>query len=842
MADFGECLRSAMRQGFKMSEDEAEDLIARYEQHRQEHAAAGARDPDSAAKAALIAEKEQEAATKAAVARGQAAAQGRIKKFMQDFRDLDDKANVFEAAVGLLESKAGGTTSWRYRAEAHAFIAMASVHEFLSNFQRNLLTGGRGFKQPRIENVGREMLGEGTGSAEAKGMATAMNDAIEDLRQKFNKAAGFEAIGKLDGGYLPQHHSARALLGKPGRTAAEKFKFWFDRELPRLDLDKMRDPLTGGPLTPERLEKGMRAAWDNIVTGGWSSREPSAAATGAGALAKQRSEHRFIHYKGFDNWNASNNEFGDGDVTKSIFQHIRNMAHDIAAMETFGPNPNATVNWMKQVIESEAAKQLIGQPSLLAGKATEDTGKRLANRVQAIYDAVRGTEVISGRLAAGFGDVSNVLTSAYLGATSILAATTDPFIDRSARALNGLPATKALVGIVHAMRSSQTREQMVRSGLGLDDFLHVMGNEARYAGILGGHQWSQWLADRTVTLNGLNALTQARKHRFGSDWQAMAADHVGDTWEQLGQNNAYFRRAMENYGFTEKDWNALRKTELHIPRDGSAGFLQPVDVKNKDLGVRYLSMILAETERAVPTQTARSRSIVTGNLQRGTVFGEIMNSGLQFKSFTFSFTAAQWQAMKMELHQGAARGAGYAAALFIPLTLGGAMAVQINNVINGKDLQPMDPSTGHGFKFWLQSMFKGGGLGLLGDFLFDDVTRYGHSPVEQLSGPTLGLVSDALSLTVGNVQKLATGKPTHFGREVVKKAGRNVPLLSTHPFTRAAYQRMVIDQLQYATDPEAHKYFRDQQKKMKRETGQSYFWPPGATSPERPPQLSTATK
>lgn len=838
MASFADCIRSAQHQGV-LGEDEADALIQRYEEHRE--ANAEARDPEAAAKTALIAEKEQIAANQRAIAEGQAAAAARIGAFAKEYRGLDGKTNVFEAFANLIESKAGGTTSWRYRAEARAFMVQAEVADFLSNFRRKFFTGAR-FNRPGVEDVVREMRGEATGDVAARGMGEAMSSAFEKLRQTFNEKAGFEAIGKLDYGWLPQHHDPAALLGAPGKTPAEKYAYWRDHEMPRLDLDKMKDPLTGGPLTPERLEATLRASWDNIVTGGWSSREPSSAPVGSGALAKQRSDHRFLHYKTADNWLASDAEFGTGDPTKAMFQHIRNMATDIAAMETFGPNPNATISWMKQVVQSETAKAIIGEPSLHSGKANEDTGKRLANRLQAIYEAVRGPEVISSRLAAGFGDTSNVLTSAYLASTSILAATTDPFIDNAARRLNGMPHWRALVGIAHAMNQAQTREQMVRSGVGLDDFLHIMGNEARYAGILGGREWSRWLADRTVTLSGLNAITQSRKHRFGYDFQAMAADHAGDTWQELGTSNPYFRRSMENYGFNEKDWNALRKTDLFIPEDGSAGFLQPADVKNTDLGVRYLSMILGETERAVPTSTARSRSIVTANLQRGTVWGEIINSGLQFKSFVLSFTGAQLQALKMELHQGLPRGAGYAAAIALPLTLGGALAVQINNLTNGKDLQPMDPTTGQGFKFWLQSLFKGGGLGILGDFIFSDLTRYGANPAEQLSGPTISLVSDALSLTVGTAQKALMGKPTHFGREVVKKVGRNVPLISTFPFTRAAYQRMFIDQLQYATDPDAHKYFRDQERRLRTETGQGYFWRPGQTSPDRGPEMSTARK
>lgn len=833
MSQFSDCIMSAQKQGV-LSEEEADALIKRFEDHRSARAAAGDLDVDASAKTALAGELEAAAAIKKAVADGGAAARDRIAQFAQEFRTLDGKANVFEAFANLLESHGGGTSSIKNRADAIARMTHSEMADALSTFRRSRLTGIRENK-PQAENVVREMIGQSTGNAEAKGLAEAMSNAIENLRMMFNKAAGFDAIGKLDGGYVPQYHNPRALL-------AAKFEPWRDYIKPKLDLDKMRDPLTGGQLSPERLDAALKVTWNRIVTGGWSDREASATPFGLGSVATQRSEHRFLHFKTADDWLAYNRDFGAGDPIKAIFQHIRSMSQDIAAMDILGPNPNSTMTWMKQVVESEVGKSMVGEPSLHGGKSDTDTGGRLARRLQAIYDAVNGGQVVSGRVASAFSDVSNVLTSAYLGSTSVLAAVTDPFIDRTARAFNGLPATKALWGIVHAMNGTQTRAQAVRSGLGLDDFLHILGNEARYSGTLGGSEWSKWLADRTVNLGGLEAITQARKSRFGLDFQATVADHAAQSWDELGKSNAYLRRAFESYGFKEKDWNALRKTDHHIPAEGSAGYLQPRDVKNRDLGLRYLEMMLAETERAVPSGTSRSRSVVTGSIQRGTIWGEILNSGLQFKSFALSFTTMQWQAMSRELHQGGAQGAAYASSLFIPLTLGGGMAIQLNNLIGGKDMQPMDPTTEQGMKFWLQAMFKGGGLGLMGDFLFSDLTRFGHSAAEQLSGPTISLVSDALGVTVGNVQKALTGKKTHFGRDVVQKVGRNVPVISSLPYTRAAYQRMVIDQLQYLADPDAHKYFRDQEARLRRETGQGYFWRRGEASPTRMPEAVGARR
>jgi hypothetical protein len=834
MASFGDCIRSAQKQGV-LSEDEADALIQRYEEHRA--ARAGEGDPEGAAKTALTAEMEAAAARKRFLAALTVEKVGAIKQYLTEFRDLSGKANVFEAAMNLIEHFGAGaaTSSIAGRSKAIVSLAHGAMADLLSTFRRSRLTGQR-FNKPLMDDVIREMFGESTSKPEAKGMADAVSKVFEDLLGDFNKAGG--DIGKLETWHLPQFHDPYALL-KVG------YQGWRDAILPKLDLDVMKDPLTSGKLTPERLEAVLKASYDRITTGGWNEREPSMQPFGTGSVANQRGEHRFLHFKSADDWLAYDREFGHGDPTKAIFNHVNGMARDIAAMEVLGPNPNATKEWLKQVVASEAGKARTGAESLYKGlgeKVPADVAAKYAGwRLDAMYNYVRGRETISGKIATGFANVRNVLTSAQLGSASILAAATDPFIDMAARRMAGLPITKAIYGIASAIKSAATREQAVRSGLILDDFLHIVGDEARYAGTLGGSEWSKWLADRTVNLNGLEPITQARRHVFGLDFQATVADHAGMDFEKLGRENPYLRRALESYGFKDKDWDKLRATELFQP-DGGAGFIQPADVKSRDLAKRYLEMIYGETERAVPTSTARSRSLVVGRNPRGTIQSELLESGLQYKSFALSFTTLQLQAIKQELNMGVARGAAYAGALAAAVTLGGALSVQIKNIVNGKDVQPMDASTGQGLKFWLAAFQTGGGMGIMGDFLFSDQTRFGANFTETLAGPTAGLISDIFKLTVGNAQEALLGKKTNVGREAVRTIGKYVPVVSTLPYTREAYQRLFLDQLQYLTDPEAHKYFNDQQQRMRRETGQSYYWRPGETSPDRAPQFSNARR
>jgi hypothetical protein len=74
-----------------------------------------------------------------------------------------------------------------------------------------------------------------------------------------------------------------------------------------------------------------------------------------------------------------------------------------------------------------------------------------------------------------------------------------------------------------------------------------------------------------------------------------------------------------------------------------------------------------------------------------------------------------------------------------------------------------------------------------------------------------------------------------FGREVVNTVGRYTPVVSSLWYTRAAYRNILLDQLQYLTDPEAHKNFRERGQRLRNETRQGMWWKPCEVVPDRLP-------
>lgn len=851
-----ECLISAAEQG-AITREEAADLAGRFDEiHAQARLSLGDDAARAAAKDQLERELRYAAAEKARRARLDAAAGARLKAQLQAYRGANGEADIFEAALGLIENHGyTGASSIAGKAKAIAGLAHAEMADMMRTFRRGF-AGGR-LNKPVAKDIVRELHGETTNKPEVKAMADAWRTVAEKLRLRFNGAGG--AIAKLDDWALAHAHDPVAVLGA-GRAA------WIDFVMPRLDRARMRDLSTGEALDDAGLARLLSLAWDNIVSDGSAHMTPQAQPQGRGMLASQRQEHRVLHFKTADDWMAYDAEFGRGDPVAAMFEHIRGMSQDIATMEILGPNPAARLEWLSQVVQREAGRALVGEPSLFrlngaVGQAAIDKPSYVDYRLKSVYEYVTGVGPVSRRVAIIAGNVRNLLTSALLGGAPLVAATTDPFFDASARHLSGLPVAKSFAAILKTFDGA-SREQIARSGIVVEEFLHILGDQARYAGTMHGQEWSRWLADQTIRKSGLHAITEARRAMFARDFQAVLADAAASGWEELSPR---LRGVMEGYGIDRTDWQLIRATPPSRPAPDAAGFIRPVDIAamadgpaladvQTILGLtepdaaaardmaragavrtaeKVTEMIQQQMERAVPTGVMRMRSLIAGPARPGTVAGELMQSVLMFKGFALSMMSLQIEAVMREVGTfGVAAGARYAGGISLGLTLGGALAIHLSSLWDGKDPEPMTSR-----KFWGAAILKGGGLGLAGDFLFADQNRFGGSLGQTLAGPAVGLVDTVLDISVGNAQKALAGEDTEIGKDAIAMARRYTPLASSLWYTRTAYRRVILDQLQYAADPQAHRKFRAQEKKLFREHDQHFWWRPGAAAPDRPPAL-----
>lgn len=728
----------------------------------------------------------------------------------------------------------GGIMDAEHRRLAIVSDAHSRLDELLHEFRRGVIRGdarrsdrwwGSRKMQARMDNVVAELFGENTKDAKAKAMADSFAEVAEDLRVRFNDAGG--AIGKLKKWGLPQWHDPLALMNV-GRAK------WIDYLMRDgvLDRERMTNQVTGRPLSDAELREGLEVSYDRIISEGWSDREPTGAPSGRGSLWSQHADSRFLHFKNAKAWRQYSKDFGNPDPYNAMMGHISYMARDIAHMETFGPNPNVGRNWIKQYLEKQA----------MTGRIDLNQARRAIEAADSAWDIMRGSinAPVNGVVANGLQTARNLATAAILGGAQ-LSAVSDVSFGAVRRGFIGMARTNSHLfrTLMQTIRhiGPNSRREAVRSGLILDNALHVLHAQSRYAGSLDTRSISGFLADRVISLQGLSAWTQAGKHAFAMDMMGMFADHVGKSWAELP---GPVQRTLERAGFNGQYWQAISRAKLYEPRPGAV-FLRPAEIAKeagRDLAERYSAMLIRETRFAVPEATVRSTSILRSRSRPGTLAGELTRNFGQFKGFAVSVIMLHLGQIAREIGAGRrASGARYAGALLITSTVMGVLAMALKDLAAGRDPRKWtDEETYLDPEVWGAAILQAGGLGIYGDFLFSGTNRFGGGLAGTIAGPLGQTANDLRNLTIGNLQELLQGEETHFGRESARFVRRNVPGGSIW-YLSLIYNRVLMDQLQYLADPDARASFHRQKQNRKRDYGQEYWWEPGETSPTRPPNL-----
>lgn len=866
-----DCINDARDSGVISSAD-AKDLRDRFTR-----AAEAAKGDASAARMRLVLDLEAEGVEARRRQLLTIGAADRIKRDISGYRGPDGKADVASAILRLFEHVGHtGYSSVKGIGDALLSQALSGMEDALHAFRRSGLTMRR-VNKLALSEIPRAAFGVSK-SEEAKAFYQAWRSQAERLRLLFNDAGG--AIGWREDYGLPTWHDAGAVL----HAGFDKWRAFID---PRLDWEKMRSPLTGERIAPGDREASLRHVYQSIVTDGWNTREPSRGGGSGASLALSRQDPRFLVFKGADPWTEYSRSFGRGDVQDVMMGHIRSMTRDIALMQRLGPNPSATVQWLKQIVAQEAANAKIGEESLYRRTLFTRLGEKIAGPgmsldasvshtqtlIDSMHEIARGSSqprAIIGKLVNAD---ANEQMGAKLGSAVITHAMLNPVIAANARLHYGIPLGTMASSILRGFDGQSGRE-LARAGLIMQDAMHSLEGGAREAGAFNRMtEASKWLPAVTTHYSGLEAGVQALRRSWWWDMSGHIAEHLDKAWEAVP---ARTRSLMAGFGIDAKDWGVMQAAKVYQP-DSGPGFLRwqeiaaadrdkVLDAKGRsdnpvndaaaapdmanETALKYLEMLNAGMEFSVPSSRWRSRATMTLGTKQGSNANLLLRSPLMFKGFVASMTTSMLEALRHELAGSLAVGAAAVGANAIILGLMGTMVLQLKNTSVGKDLLSMNPLTADGRATLLHGFMTSGAMSIYGDFLSSDHSSYGHDLLSELAGPIATSGVDAYEGLEGAVKHIyghmtgahsASGKPVELPDAesgVVKFLRNNTPLLSTHWALRAAYQRILLDQLQYLADPSAHDKMRKMEAQVKKDTNQSFFWRPGQLLPDRLPALT----
>ena len=836
---FRDCIFSARDQG-ALSAEEADDLIRRYEAHVGANKATDhPGGPEGAAKDALAKEIDDAALRKERLAELAAAKADEIAGFLEEYRDASGRPDVLRAAKALLENRndeLAGAPSVVGRRDALTGWAHGALERNLYDFRRTWGLGKR-MNRARLDRVVDEAFGAGTGDVAARGFLDAWRGVADDLVDRFNAAGG--EVGKM-ANYFPQAHDARQIVA--GGEAA-----WIAFIKPRLDLERMRDPLSGAALSPERLAESLSVVWRRIVTDGAIDLSPSGQPQGRGALANQRQEERFLHFKDAAAWRDYAEAYGNPDVYAVMMHHIHGLTKDVAALEILGPNPGATVEWLKQVVSNEAAKARVGKDSLYRGSLTPTVTGRISDGSEALdrlWSVVNGS-VGTGNLAAAdvMESLRNVTTAANLGGTFVTALFGDPAQQAWASHFAGIPALRYFATLPRQLFATASKREVARAGVIFEDALDHLATDFRaLSWSARSKEATRWLPDRVFSWSGLTPWDRAERRTHAFNFMFKTADHASSTLAEMtaaGGDAARRARWLQGFGIGEAEWNMIRAAAADRGEAGS--ILRVVDVIAAHPGdeaafeaaMRYSEALHAFVEEAVPHGTARARTGLGAAIKKGTVAGELIRQPTSYLTYPASMLLSLIRATSLEASGGNyMRGAGFLAAAVIGLTIGGAFVKQARALRSGADPEPVDTPS-----FWAGALAQGGALGFFGDWLLADYSRGPADTAARFAGPVGGLLADVAS--IANVRGFsgAPGSEINRGARAVQLAKRLVPGQSMW-WVRPVTERLIWDRLQRLADPHADRAFQSRANKIYRERGQGMWWPRGTDAPTRPPDLS----
>lgn len=753
---------------------------------------------------------------------------------VENLQRLGQEGVELDTAIPALfdyDERVRGMSDIERRRRAVLGKAQGMMAGVLETFDRNLL--GRVREPARLLNVVREAFGQNSGDAAARDLAQAWGDTAEYLRKRFNMAGG--EIGRIANWGMPQIHDAV-------KVKAAGFQDWYATIVPMLDLGRMVNGNTGQPFTGAQLRRALADTYQSIITSGWDDQTLNA--RGAGQLANRRADHRFLIFRDADQWLDYQARFGAGDTAGdagAIFDvmmgHMDSMARDIAAMEILGPDPEATVRWLSNMLDKGAATDAITKGRV---RTVESKAEAAKYQVRTMWGLFTGevNRPVNAQMARSFSTLRSLQSAAKLGGAAITALT-DAGFQMTTRAFNGLPVAKTLgdyvAWMLPHMRDAE-RATAIRSGLLAEDMAQRLGTLNRYQDELNTPALAQRLTSGILRSTGLSRWTSAGRWLFGMEYMGLMADNAARGWADI---DAPLRMSFERYGIGEADWEAIR----HTPRFSQNGteILRPDEVRTnaalpagagERLSDLLLEMIQTETRFAVPDASLRSRAVMSGGVRPGTIMGEFVRSAMQFKAFPLSIIYTH---LLRAIHgTGGLNRAQYAAHLLIATTVMGALAMQVKSLLAGRDPRPMDDA-----RFWGAAMVQGGGLGIMGDFLFADQNRFGGGFAATVAGPLAGSVEGFGRLTMGNIQKATDGDDSNIGREMVRFLRSNTPGSSAW-YARLAMDRLIWGEMQRMVDPDFDEANRRLMKRAEEEMGAPYWWEPGELTPDRAPDFSNA--
>jgi hypothetical protein len=681
-----------------------------------------------------------------------------------------------------------------------------------------------------IADLIREIHGQDTGNAVAKSGAAAWKKVADEMRDRINAAGG--DVGKLGEQYFPNHHD-RYRVGNAG------FQRWYKDTEPLLDKGKyLRED--GSRMQPDELKDFFGHVFDTIINDGKNKGEKrqtdmigpqmlDGSGRGYGLYADRNSQHRQVFFKDGDSFLRYQSDYGHSSHFATMLGHVSRMTRDIAVLEKLGP-------WADQMHETWNTREAVDARRATPDEANVKKIDAQEYRNSVLYDHIVGSrdnpETWLTRANVAF---RNVMTGLRLGKVAITALGDEAGMAATSWA-NRIPYSRTMLEEMRMLNPADHTQRRVMESLGLGTN-SMLGAVNRFADESMGAGWTGRFGNWVMRATGAERLWDARRQGLASVLMRQIGDHTRK-FEHFADINERDHGMLARKGVDESTWSTWRaatpdadgritpKEIDQIPDDRLKDIGDPKTLK-RNAQTAIMAHVYEETGMGVMEIGARQRSAISA-ATLGASDNPVGRSILLFKTFSMAMMLKHWT--RMASLQGLSAKVGYGAALTVYGTAIAALGNQIRLLLSGQNRQPMNDK-----KFWAGAVLRGGGLGYMGDFLYDELNSRDQNIAEALGGPLEGEIQDAWNVTGKPMLQAYNGQRTEEAANLIKW-GRDHTPVANFWYTQAAFDHILWFQMQEASNPG----YLDRMMQRQQKYNRSYWWNPHDRVPTQGPDITEA--
>lgn len=648
--------------------------------------------------------------------------------------------------------------------------------------------------------------GMATKNQNAKDIAKIIHKWQEYAKEQANKAGA--DIRDLDGYIMTQTHDMFKL-----RKAKDEGGEWKAFVRQRIDMKRT----FGEDLSPEEMEEAFDEAFKTLSAGHEflaKTEDPILAPVDRTQnVGGTMSKHRKLHFKGAKEAMEYNRRYGSGSMRENILANFESMGKRTGLMEMMGPNPgevfDRAINRLGELSDVKQAQKLADKKKALekamavVDGSTNIPGNAMAAKAWQIFRAVQSMSKLGGAVVSAISDIPLAASELRYQGEGFL----DAYRSSLIGSYNSIPKAyrRELAMAMGIFFDGQTASMTYRLS-GREDFSgrssRALGTFFKYTGL---QPWTDRMRQNAALAMG---------GRLG-----MASEH---SWSSLDPD---LKRTLNLFNIGEDDWGVLSRA-VEVVEDTK--FMTPERVmelddipleKRREIAGKLREYYIDRVDHAVINPDGRTLAMMKQGTRPGTVDGELFRLIGQFKAFP---VAVIQKVLGREIHgrgQGGWKtGSGMMglAHVVAMTTAFGYVAMSAKDLLKGREPRdPRDAGT------WAAAMLQGGALGLYGDFLLGNTSRFGQSLTQSLAGPGIGTLEDTAEFL------MAIRDGDDPGAKGVKLLTSNTPFLNVF-YTKAALDYLILYRIQESMSPG---YLRRMERTIKKNNNQEFMVEPSSVIP-----------